>query len=261
MTSITYPMLTERMAFRMQCIKFLAATTAKIVERSPLRYSIVHAISCFVPSTIVDNAALAERRLGELVQILFDKKHISALTADKSKQQMTILCANAATELQFNEFEKSKDRLDRFDYSVIGQKSDFVELFSVVRCVLTLSHGNASVESGFSVNGDMLVENLHEDSLVAQRIVYDSVQDAGGITSVNIDKSMLQFVRGARCRYQGALERKRQGASDLDRLAASKRKATNEIKTLLAKKAVVVESAAQDARKLDKEIAELQKLH
>jgi len=64
------------------------------------------------------------------------------------------------------------------------------------------------------------VVNLLEDSLVAQRIVYDSVQDAGGITSVNIDKSMLQFMRGARSRYQDALERKRQAAYDLDKRAA-----------------------------------------
>jgi len=43
-----------------------------------------------------------------------------------------------------------------------------------MKLILVLSHGNAAVESGFSVNGDMLVENLHEASLVAQRIVYDS---------------------------------------------------------------------------------------
>jgi len=176
----------------------LAATIAKIFERSPLRYCIVRAISCFVPRTIVTNPTLAERRLKDLVQVLYDKKHISAVAADKAKLQMTVLCANAATEAQFKEFEKSKNRLDSLYYSVIGQKSEFVELFSVIRCVLTLSHGNTSVESGFSVNRDMLVENLHEDSLVAQRIVYDSVHDAGVITSVNIDKSMLRvYARSA----------------------------------------------------------------
>ena len=130
-----------------------------------------------------------------------------------------------------------------------------------ISLVLTLSNGNASVESGFFVNGDMLVENLHEDSLVAQRIVYDSVQDAGGILSVNIDKSMLQFMRGVRGRYQEDLERKRQSASDLEKRAASKRKAAHEIKTLLAKKTLLTESAAQDAMKLDMEIAELKKLN
>jgi len=31
-----------------------------------------------------------------------------------------------------------------------------------------MSHGNAAVESGFSVNEGMLVENFHEDSMVGQ---------------------------------------------------------------------------------------------
>ena len=57
-----------------------------------------------------------------------------------------------------------------------------------------MSHGNTTVESGFSINGDMLVENLHEESLVAQRVVYDAIQSAGGIKSIQIDRSLLSFV-------------------------------------------------------------------
>ena len=72
-----------------------------------------------------------------------------------------------------------------------------------------LSHGNASVESGFSVNQEMLVENLHEESLVAQRQVYDAVLAAGGVAAVEIEKSMLQHVRGAHSRYQECLRKKR----------------------------------------------------
>ena len=51
-----------------------------------------------------------------------------------------------------------------------------------------------AVESGFSVNGDMLVENLHEPSLVAQRMVFDSIKSAGGVMGVVIDKRLLQHV-------------------------------------------------------------------
>ena len=41
--------------------------------------------------------------------------------------------------------------------------------------VLILSHSNATVESGFGVNGDLPVENMNEDSIVAQRVVYDEL--------------------------------------------------------------------------------------
>ena len=58
-----------------------------------------------------------------------------------------------------------------------------------------MSHGQASVESGFSVNQSMLVENLQEESLIAQRQVYDGQQSLGGLKSLNngsidITKSM-----------------------------------------------------------------------
>lgn len=252
----------DRMAFRMECIEFMSSTTAKIVERSPLRYRIVRAMACFVPSTISNNRVLAESRMKELVQILYNKNHITAVTADKSKMQMSSLCDLASTELhqQFKDYSRSTDRLDEFYYTIIGQNGDFAELFSIVRLILTLSHGNASVESGFSVNADMLVENLQEDSLVAQRTVYDSVQASGGLIGVNIDKSMLQFVRGAHRRYQEALECKRKAATEEDKKAAAKRRAHDEIKTLLQKKKKLAISAEQESLKLDMEIAELKKL-
>ena len=133
----------------------------------------------------------------ELVQIMYNKNHITALTADKCKMQFSQLCNLASETLhhQFQEYSRSKDRLDKFYYNIIRQNPDFADVFSIIHLILILSHGNASVESGFSVNADMLVENLLEESLSAQRTVYDSVQAAGGLTGVNIDKSTLQFVR------------------------------------------------------------------
>ena len=41
----------------------------------------------------------------------------------------------------------------------MGRLSHHVELREVVKLVMILSHGNTSVESGFSANEEMLVEN------------------------------------------------------------------------------------------------------
>lgn len=96
----------DRMAFRMECLEFLSATTAKIVERSPLRYKIVQAVACLVPSTVCSNSVLAESRLNELVQILYNENQITAVTADKSKMQMSGLRKLASEELhqEFKDF-------------------------------------------------------------------------------------------------------------------------------------------------------------
>ena len=44
-----------------------------------------------------------------------------------------------------------------------------------------LSHGQASVGLGFSVNKEIEVENLLEHSLVAQRTICDYVEAVGGV--------------------------------------------------------------------------------
>lgn len=46
-------------------------------------------------------------------------------------------------------------------------------------------HGQAAVESGCSVNEDMLVEKLLEDS-IAQRVVYNAINFYGGVLNVPI---------------------------------------------------------------------------
>ena len=112
---------------------------------------------------------------------------------------------------------------------MLGNNTEASELFSVVKMILILSHGNATVESGFSVNGSILVENLHEQSVVAQRLAYDSVTAAGGITSVNIDKSMMNYVRSSRGRYMDELKRKRDEQSAEDRKRQERKRAAEAI--------------------------------
>ena len=62
-----------------------------------------------------------------------------------------------------------KDRVDTFLSKILGRESP--DLTKVVRIILIMSHGNASVESGFSVNGDIILPNMLAETIVAQRIV------------------------------------------------------------------------------------------
>ena len=72
----------------------------------------------------------------------------------------------------FKSFDWNKERLDVFYHKAIGSKEEFKEIWSVFQLVFILSHGNACVESGFSVNADMLVENLKEESLSYGMLTY-----------------------------------------------------------------------------------------
>ena len=54
----------------------------------------------------------------------------------------------------------------------------------------------------------MLVENLMEESLIGQRIVYDGIQKAGGVFSVNIDKNMIHFCTSCTSTMGGDITKK-----------------------------------------------------
>ena len=58
---------------------------------------------------------------------------------------------------------------------------NYVAFFDLSKILLLLSHGQASVEWGFSVNKEIEVENLLKHSLVAQRTICDYVEAVGGV--------------------------------------------------------------------------------
>jgi len=245
----------------MECRNYLVAAANKLVERSPLSRSIVRAISGLVPETVRSNPSLAENRVKDLLQMLYDKGHISAVVADKGKIQFSELTTKASGDWQgqFRAFNRNTDRLDDFYYSLIRLNTSFTELFLVIRLALMMSHGNAFVEGGFSINSAILVENLHEDSIVAQRTVYDAIQAAGGIAGVTVDKNMIMYVRTSHRRYLENLERARQTEASTQKQQSTVKRISAEIQEMQAKKKKLEKELAAECYKLDTQIAELAK--
>ena len=123
----------------------------------------------------------------------------------------------------------------QFYHKVLDPESK--ELKEVVKLVLMLSNGNATVESGFSVNGDLLVENMNEDSIVAQRVVYDELRAKGfDISSVEINQTMMRKVRSTHTSYSQYLDMKKQTASEEQKRKAEKCKTEAQIKSLETQK-------------------------
>jgi len=94
--------------------------------------------------------------------------------------------------------------------------------------------------------------------LVAQRIVYDAIQTAGGILKVEISKTLQQYVRTSRSRYDKALKKKRDVSASDERKTKDKKRAADQIKLLKAKKAKLTTAVAAEAKVIDGEIAELE---
>ncbi|KAM7287755.1 uncharacterized protein ISCGN_031446 [Ixodes scapularis] len=117
--------------------------------------------------------------------------------------------------------EKDHERLDSFFVRLLKHDALFSQLWAVVKLLLLLSHGQASVERGFSINKQVAVENLAELSYISQRVICEAVKSHGGLLNVPISKELKASVRQARHRYAAYLDEQKKQA--LSRHAASKR--------------------------------------
>ena len=68
-------------------------------------------------------------------------------------------------------YDPQKDRLDSFLSLAYAKHNVSENLIHFTEKVLVLFAGNAFVERCFSINNESLAENLHENSLFAQRAV------------------------------------------------------------------------------------------
>ncbi|KAJ8884219.1 hypothetical protein PR048_016076 [Dryococelus australis] len=80
----------------------------------------------------------------------------------------------------------------------------YTELGNFIKIILTLSHGNVALERGFSINKEVLIENMKEESITARKLVYDSVMNAGGVEKLQISKSLIHYAKNVRERYKEA---------------------------------------------------------
>ena len=80
------------------------------------------------------------------------------------------------TGVHLQNFDLYDDCLDNLYTRLMRANKQYEHLWTVTRKLLVLFHGQAAVEAGFSVNKDILVENFHEDSVVAQRVVFSAIQ-------------------------------------------------------------------------------------
>ena len=57
------------------------------------------------------------------------------------------------------------------------KNAKYAKFWEVFQIIFALSHGQAAVERGFSINNELMVENMKEESS-ASRFVYDTVKSS-----------------------------------------------------------------------------------
>ena len=68
---------------------------------------------------------------------------------------------------------------------------------------------------GFSVNKDIMVENMLEETLIGLRHIWDYISRHGGdVKSIDITPDMVRYARSAHSRYKAAAEQKARQEDD-----------------------------------------------
>ena len=216
----------------------------KLKERSPLRYKFTLYISSLSPTQIAaGNHDCLTDLFRKLCLHLVECNWISSLCADRA-------------ETSYKSFIKSNDVKERMKASKLDLRIDtlhmellktHIELREVEKIVLILSHGNARVEAGVSINKDMLSESMSEEALVAHRIVYDGVVNSGELENVKVDKEMMKYVDKAHSQYLHHLKKSKENQTIAEKKKVEKRKLSYNIKKAKEAKQKCIEQLQRKA--------------
>ena len=148
----------------------VVSTIKKMSERCPLQSAVARNAVIFNPKIILENTeGNLQKKIKFLLQHLVSLWIVFSLKADKA----LIRDGNGNPDLQKAGIDLSKiSCLDGFYFKELTV-AKYPKFFSVIKIVLTLSHGQADVEQGFSLKNAVLQSNIKHDSVVSKCLIQD----------------------------------------------------------------------------------------
>ena len=153
---------------------------------------------------MISSASDVTAMFENILQILMNGNWRSAGECDElmSKYKAFLVQMKQDHAVDFRDFIPDSRRLDTFLGNYMQDHIQFAKLWDIFKMLLTISHGQASVERGYSVNKDMLIENLYEKTVVALRTVHVSISTLEDhFTKLPLTPAMKRHVMSARMQY------------------------------------------------------------
>ena len=216
---------------------FIRSTVQKLLEKSPIFYNIVCNSLVFDPQVVVnENIEDIQCKLKKLLEHLIKLKILDSFCCDKVLVQFVEFVTHDVNLNidKFKSFDRYKTKLDVFYFQTIGLDK-YKELKYVMKVILTLSHGQASVERGFSINKSVLKVNITEESIVSKKIVRGHmIANKLESHTVPISNQLIRSVSCARQSYKESLLAAEK-AKENDRISNEKRILLEEINAVSSK--------------------------
>ena len=173
---------------------------------------------------MASNKEACSVKFKKVLRLLVSAKRVKEEECDTLLQQFAMFLDSIPVGSErFANFQSAEDRVDTFFFECIANES-YKSLYSVVKLILILSHGQATVESV---------------------IVCDHVNSVGGVLKVELSKPLLLSVKMSRQRYEKYLDQERQKKKTEQE--QSKRKCLLE----------VIDEAKKKKKRIDAEIKSL----
>jgi len=189
--------------FKKEAQRATVVLLQKLLERTPLRSNFLRCASIFDPAVIVGTSStVLLKKMKILLLHLMQSNIMSPTDCDKVSAEFRKFLEDDLKkyQLEFKEFNPESKRLDGFFFHDIGVHK-YKSLSFVLRLILTMSHGQASVERGFSIN------NMKPETMVARKIIKDHmVSNKLQPTTIEIDSGLMKAARGAAQKWKLAQE-------------------------------------------------------
>lgn len=185
--------------FRMECTEFLAQTSKALLDKAPLKYRLVRCLSCLDSQVICTKPQVAMACFKCVMENFVDANRVQDSELDDNHDLFHEFVTQVKAKDTFVNFNHDDETmcLDQIIHEVLAGVDKWKKLWLVVRQLLLLSHGQAAIERGFSINRNVSVDNLSPQNFVSLRIIKDYIRSVGGLKSVEVTK-WKKLARGMR---------------------------------------------------------------
>ena len=223
---------------RLDMRKALKVMCIYLKEHLPLTNAILRDLQCLHPLSRKADAAAGRSCIGRLCNHL-QKVSNTDKYCDRVCAEWLLYSTDSALDSQPDTLNAGQDICAYWQHvstmvDTAGEKK-YEHLGSIAKAALTLSHGNAAPERGFSVNNALVTQekgSLAERSIVALRVVKEAIRLFGSSTNVPMTRELLQSVKHAHAEYALFLEneRKRQLLEEEERKKKEQAEETQRVK-------------------------------
>jgi hypothetical protein len=216
----------ELIDFQKSCSSFAKNVMLKLREAAPMTKRFIRRSAFLDPDIWKEPEFLPSAT--KILDIALDEmmKHdwLTGREADMFKEVFLKKIREQAAKSLISSYQD--ERLDTFWCAIFDDKQSLER--RLIDRILTLQHGQASVERGFSVNKEAMEVNQLEDSLIAQRIIYDAIKDED-LREFKISKDLIKDYRNSSRVYKESLAKQKSDKENHDAILRERKRVAQEL--------------------------------